>query len=210
MKESHVDAEKKVTEIKLEEPVTYSDLHRDLTKSKDEGNALYKESKIEEAKDKFKEGYEKFERDYPKLNEDSMSNEENKEILLLGKKILSNLALCFYKQGKYSEAIEYDRKLLQSYPKFGKSIVRLFNCYSKLNKIQQAVYYGELFLELDKESRDKFKGTQDKVKKEQLKLKEIQKEEKDKIKKDFGKYVFPLVILCLAALGYLLSRKNEK
>lgn len=210
MKESHVDAEKKVTEIKLEEPVTYSDLHRDLTKSKDEGNALYKESKIEEAKDKFKEGYKKFERDYPKLNEDSMSNEENKEILLLGKKILSNLALCFYKQGKYSEAIEYDRKLLQSYPKFGKSIVRLFNCYSKLNKIQQAVYYGELFLELDQETRNKFKGTQDKVKKEQLKLKEIQKEEKDKIKKDFGKYVFPLVILCLAALGYLLSRKNEK
>ena len=210
MKESHVDAEKKVTEIKLEEPVIYSDLHRDLTKSKDEGNSLYKEKKIEEAKHIFKEGYEKFERDYPKLNEDSMSNEENKEILLLGKKILSNLALCFYKQGKYSEAIEYDRKLLQSYPKFGKSIVRLFNCYSKLNKIQQAVYYGELFLELDQETRNKFKGTQDKVKKEQLKLKEIQKEEKDKIKKDFGKYVFPLVILCLAVLGYLLSRKNEK
>ncbi len=210
MKECHVEAEKKVTEIKLEEPVNYSDLLKELTKFKDEGNALYKENKIEEAKLKFKEGYEKFERDYPKLNKDSISNEENKEILLLAKKILSNLALCSYKQGKYSEAIEYDMKLLQSHPKFGKSIVRLFNCYSKLNKIQQAVYYGELFLELDQETRDKFKGIQNKVKEAQLKLKEIQKEEKDKIKKDFGKYVFPLVILCLAVLGYLLSRKNEK
>ena len=209
MKENYEDNEKKVTEVKLEAPVTYSDLLRDLTKSKDEGNALYKEKKIEEARLKFKEGYDKFERDYPKLNKDSSNNKENKEILLLAKKILSNLALCFYIQEKYIEAIEYDMKLLQSYPKFAKSLVRLFNSYSKLNKIQQAVYYGELFLELDQETRDKYKGIQKKVKEVQLKLKEIQKKEKDKIKKDFGKYVFPLVILCIAVLGYLLSRKNE-
>ena len=71
-----------------------------------------------------------------------------------------------------------DMKLLQSYPKFAKSLVRLFNSYSKLNKIQQAVYYGELFLELDQETRDKFKGTQDKVKREQLRDVHIMIDEK--------------------------------
>ena len=185
-----------------------AELIRELNKYKDEGNALFKEKKIEEAKAKFKEGFEKFEKELAKINKDSSNNEEYQQIIILGQKILSNLALCYYKQGKYVEAIDYDIKLLTRHPKFGKSIVRLFNSYSKLNKIQQAVYYGELFLELDQETRDKFKGTQDKVKNEQLKLKNIQKAEKDKIKKDFGKYVFPCVILCLAVLGFMLFRKK--
>ena len=201
----------KEEKVKLEPEEKQSDnsqLLKNLTKYQEEGCDLYKKKKIEEAKHKFKEGFDLFEKESLKISKDSSNNEEHKEILLLGKKILSNLALCFYKQGKYAEAIDYDIKLLQSYPKFGKSIVRLFNSYSRLNKIQQAVYYGELFLELDQETRDKFKGTQDKVKEEQLKLKNIQKEEKDKIKKDFGKYVFPCVILCLAVLGFLLFRKK--
>ena len=193
-------------EIQKEAP-NCAELIKELTKYKEEGCALYKEKKIEEAKAKFKEGFDKFEKESAKISKES-SNNEYKEIIILGKKLLSNLALCYYKQGKYAEAIDYDIKLLTIHPKFGKSIVRLFNSYSRLNKIQQAVYYGELFLELDQETRDKFKGTQDKVKREQLKLKNIQKAEKDKIKKDFGKYVLPIVILCLAVLGFMLFRKK--
>lgn len=194
-------------EIQKEAP-NCAELIKELTKYKEEGCALYKEKKIEEAKAKFKEGFDKFEKESAKIIKESSNNEEYKEIIILGKKLLSNLALCYYKQGKYAEAIDYDIKLLTIHPKFGKSIVRLFNSYSRLNKIQQAVYYGELFLELDQETRDKFKGTQDKVKREQLKLKNIQKAEKDKIKKDFGKYVLPIVILCLAVLGFMLFRKK--
>ena len=185
-----------------------AELIKELTKYKDEGNALYKQKKIEEAKAKFKEGFDKFEKESAKIIKDNSNGEEYKQIIILGQKLLSNLALCYYKQGKYAEAIDYDIKLLTSHPKFGKSIVRLFNSYSRLNKIQQAVYYGELFLELDQETRDKFKGTQDKVKNEQLKLKNIQKAEKDKIKKDFGKYVLPCVILCLSVLGFMLFKKK--
>ena len=194
-------------EIQKEAP-NCAELIKELTKYKEEGCALYKEKKIEEAKAKFKEGFDKFEKESAKISKESSNNEEYKEIIILGKKLLSNLALCYYKQGKYVEAIDYDIKLLTSHPKFGKSIVRLFNSYSRLNKIQQAVYYGEIFLEWDQETRDKFKGTQDKVKREQLKLKNIQKAEKDKIKKDFGKYVLPIVILCLAVLGFMLFRKK--
>ena len=205
MKEVDSSSNARVTEIRLDNT---SDLLDELIEYKEQGNKLYKENKIEEAKLKFKEGYEKYERESPDLRKNFSNSPKFKEIEIESNKILSNLALCYYKQGKYTEAIEYDLKLFNKSPKFGKSIVRLFKSYSKLNKIQQAVYYGEVFLELDQETRNKFKGTQDKVKGEQLKLKKMQEAEKDKIKKDFGKYVFPAVILCLAVLGYMLFRKK--
>ena len=186
----------------------FSNLISELTKYKDEGNALYKEKKIEEAKNKFKEGYEKFEKESSLVNKERENNDQCKDVLLLTKKLLSNLALCYYKQGKYKESVEYDLKIIADHPKFGKSIVRLFNAYSKLNKIQQAVYYGDLFLELDQETRDKFKGTQTKVQDEKLKLKKIQKEEKDKIKKDFAKFAVPGLVLLLGILIFLLFRKK--
>ena len=99
-------------------------------------------------------------------------------------------------------------KLLESDPKFGKAIVRIFNSYSKLKQTQQAVYFGDMFLELAQDVRDKFKGTHDKIQQEKLKLKKIQKEEAEKIKKDFGKYVLPFVILCLAVFIYMLFKKK--
>jgi len=205
MKEVDSSTNARVTEIRLDNT---SDLLEELIKCKQKGNQLYKENKIEEAKLKFKEGYDKYERESPDLSKNFSNSPKFKEIEIESNKILSNLALCYYKQGKYTEAIEYDLKLFNKSPKFGKSIVRLFKSYSKLNKIQQAVYYGEVFLELDQETRNKFKGTQEKVKGQQLKLKKIQEAEKDKIKKDFGKYVFPAVILCLAILGYMLFKKK--
>ena len=188
--------------------VDFSQLISDLTKIKDEGNALYKEKKLDEAKAKYEEGIKLFAKESPSVNKERGNNEQCKEVLLLYKKILSNMALCFYKQNNHEKAIEYDLKIIEDNPKFGKSIVRLFNSYSKLNKIQQAVYYGDLFLELDQETRDKFKGTQTKVQDEKQRLKKIQKEEKDKIKKEFAKYGVPALILLLAILTFLLFKKK--
>ena len=205
MKEVDSSSNARVTEIRLDNT---SDLLDELINYKEEGNKLYKEKKIDEARLKFKEGYDKYEREIPEIRKNFSNCPKYNEIEIESNKILSNLALCYFKQQKYTEAIEYDLKLFTKNPKFGKSIVRLFRSYSKLNKIQQAVYYGEVFLELDQETRNKFKGTQDKVKGQQLKLKKMQEAEKDKIKKDFGKYVFPAVILCLAVLGYMLFRKK--
>ena len=188
--------------------VDFSNLISDLTKKKDEGNALYKEQKLEEAKQKYTEGLEIFKKESPLVNKERGNNEQCKEVLTLYKKILSNLALCYYKQKNYEKAIDYDLTNIQDNPKFGKSIVRLFNSYSKLNKIQQAVYYGDLFLELDHETRNKFKGTQTKVQEEKNRLKNIQKQEKEKIRKDFAKYGIPALILLLAILMFLLFRKK--
>ena len=193
------------TEIKLEG--FENTLKKDLENYKNEGNALYREGKIEEAKLKFKDGYELYKQDFRKIKK-SADKKVLEEVHLLFKKILSNLALCYYKQGEYKESIKYDTELLLAYPKFGKSIVRILKAYTKLKDNPNAVIYGEQFLELDKETRDKFKGTQDIVQEEKLKLKKKQEEEKEKIKKDFGKYVFPLIILCLAVFGFMLFRKK--
>ena len=187
----------------------FTQLISDLTKIKDEGNALYKKKNLEGAEKKYEEGIKLFAKESPLINKERGINEQCKEVLILYQKILSNMALSFYKRGNYEKAIEYDLKIIEDFPKFGKSIVRLFNSYSKLGKNQQAVYYGDLFLELDQETRDKFKGTQDKVKDEKQRLKEIQKAERDKIKKEFAKYSVPALILLLAILTFLLFKKNK-
>ena len=184
-----------------------SKLVNDLTKYKDEGCALYKEKKIVEATNKFRQGFRQFEDEISGLKKDSLNDDEYNEIILLGKKILSNLALCFYNQGNYQQAIFYDLKLLKNHPNFGKSIVRLFKSSIKLNKIKLAVEYGELFLKLDEETRNKFKGTENQIKEAQLKLKKIEKEE-EKAKSGLGKYFLPFVILCIAVLGYYLLKKK--
>ena len=186
----------------------FSALISELTNFKNEGNSLYKSKKIEEATNKFKEGYDRYLKELSLINKEKETNEQCKEVLLLAKKILSNLPLCYYKQEKYKEAIKYDLKIIEEYPKFGKSIVRLFNSYKKIKEIQQAVFYGDLFLELDQETRDKFKGTQAKVQNEKQAFKKLEKAEQDKIKKEFAKYAFPGIILLLGILFFLLFKKK--
>ena len=197
-----------LSEIPLSSKADFTQLITDLKKIKIEGNSLYKKKKLEEAKEKYKEGIDLFAKESPSINKERGSNDQCKDVLELYKKILSNMALCFYKEGNYEKAIEYDLKIIEDFPKFGKSIVRLFNSYSSLNKNQQAVYYGDLFLELDQETRDKFKGTQDKVKDEKDRLKKIQKAEKERIAKEFAKYSVPVLILLLAILTFLLFKKK--
>ena len=206
--EDMITSNRTSTDNKISGKTDFSNLISELTKIKNEGNSLYKEKKLDEAKKKYEEGLEKYGKESSLINKEKGNNEQCNEVLLLHKKILSNLALCYYKQGNYEKAIEYDLKIISEDPKFGKSIVRLFNSYSRTNKIQQAANYGDLFLELDQETRDKFKGTQGKVQAEKQKLKRILKEEKDKIKKEFAKYGIPALVLLLAVLIFLLFRKK--
>ena len=183
----------------------FSNLFSELTKIKNDGNNLYKQKKIEEARNKFLEGVELYNKQSHLINKERGNNEQCKEVY---KKILSNTALCFYKQEEYKESIEYDLKLISLEPKFGKSIVRLFKSYSILNLIQQSVFYGDLFLELEQSTREKFKGTKEKVIEEKQRLKDIQDAEKDKLKKDFAKYGVPSIVLLLGILIFLLFRKK--
>ena len=206
--EDMITSNRTSTDNKISGKTDFSNLISELTKIKNEGNSLYKEKKLDEAKKKYEEGLEKYGKESSLINKEKGNNDQCNEVLLLHKKILSNLALCYYKQENYEKAIEYDLEIIAENPKYGKSIVRLFNSYSRINKIAQAVYYGDLFLELEQETKDKFKDIQNKIQDEKQKLKTIQKQEKEKIKKEFIKYGVSALILFLAVLIFLFFRKK--
>ena len=166
---------------KEEKNIDLTNLIDELEAIKNKGNELYKRKQIEEATTKFNEGYQIFIKESPIIYNELYSNKQSENVILIYKKILSNLALCYYMQKNYNKAIEFDLKLIALEPKFGKSIVRLFNSYSKINKCQQAVYYGELFMDLNYEIRKKFSGMEIKVEEEKVKLSKLQKAEESRI-----------------------------
>ena len=75
----------------------FSKLIEELKKIKDEGNSLYKQKKYDDAKKKYQEGLEKYGKDSFLVNKEKGNNQQCKDVIDLYKKILSNLALCFYK-----------------------------------------------------------------------------------------------------------------
>ena len=181
---------------------------KDLTKIKEKGNDLYKRNKKEEALQKFLKGYNQFHESSKKFNNEYSNSRQYEELLIIYKKILSNLALCYYKQGKYKEAIVYDLEMIALDPKYGRSIVRLLKSYSKINKTQQAVFYGDVFRNLDMDTRNKFKGINEIIEEENIKLKKIQKEENDKANQDLIKFVCPILILIIAVIFFYLFKKR--
>ena len=185
----------------------FSNLLINLENIKNEGNKLYKKKQIEEAKTKFYEGYKLFEKESSIIYNEFYINKQCESLIIIFKKILSNLALCYYKQENYNKSIEFDLKLIALESKFGKSIVRLFNSYSKINKSQQANFYGELFMDLNKEIRTKFKDTELKIAREKIKLNNLQKEEESRIKKCIFIFCSPIIILILSAILYKIFKK---
>ena len=192
---------------KEEKNIDLTNLIDELEAIKNKGNELYKRKQIEEATTKFNEGYQIFIKESPIIYNELYSNKQSENVILIYKKILSNLALCYYMQKNYNKAIEFDLKLIALEPKFGKSIVRLFNSYSKINKCQQAVYYGEIFMDLNDEIRKKFKGMEIKLEEEKVKLSKLQKAEESRIK--FGIFIFygPIFILFLSLIYYYIFKK---
>jgi len=179
----------------------------ELEKIKNKGNELYKKKQIEEAKTTFNEGYQIFEKESSIIYNELYSNKQCENVILIYKKILSNLALCYYIQNNFNKAIEFDLKLIALDPKFGKSIVRLFNSYSNINKCQQAVYYGELFMDLNEEIKKKFHGMERKVEEEKIKLSKLQKEEESRIKKGIFIFYGPIIILLLSLIYRYIFKK---
>ena len=145
----------------------------ELKKTKDEGNVLYENNNLEEAKNVFLKGYNLFHEEISVIN-NSHSEDIMNEIYIEYKKILSKLAKCHYKQEKYEDSIIYDLKLIELEPKNCKSLARLFYSYSKLNKCQQAIFYGEIIMDLSDDGKNKFVDISKKVIEEKNKLSKIQ------------------------------------
>ena len=117
---------------------------------------------------------------------------------------MSNLSLCYTKTEKYQESIDLDLKIISNDPMYDKSYLRLFKNYKQLNKIEQAVYFGDILLKFDDETKNKYKDEIADIEEEKKKLQaeydKIRAEERKKMLKNFAKYAIPIVIL-LAAVG---------
>ena len=184
----------------------FTDLIKELTELNSEGISLMKESKLEEAKEKFFEGNEKFEKVADKVYNLFTNNDKTDKILSLYKTLLSKTAQCFFEQKKYKESIEFDLKLICLEPKDAKAIYRLFNYYSRINKCQQAVYYGDLFLELDEKQQKSFKNAKNEIEKEKRRLVNIQRR-KDWLNIIMFNFILIFVVFLMIKL-FFVKNKN--
>ena len=201
-------SDKASTSSKTQPNLDFSDLMEELKDLNQEGNALFKQSKLEEAKNIFLQGDEKFEQESKKIYKLYTNNDQVDQILSLYKYFLSKIAECYFKQKNYNEAIIYDLKLICLEPKNYEAIYRLFNSYSKIEKSQQAVYYGEIFLDFDENIKNRFKNAENEIEKEKLKLKHIQRYGKNTINYFLINIIFILVASYIMIL-FFNKKKNS-
>ena len=196
-------SDKMLTFCKHQPNSDFSDLISELTEIEHEGNDLLKQSKLEDAKNKFMKGNDKFELVAEKIYNLLTNNDQVEQILSLHKYSLSKIAQCFFAQKKYKEAIEYDLKLICLDPKNCEAIYRLFYSYSKIDKCQQAVYYGDIFLDFDEDTKNKFKNAKDEIEKERIKLQSYGKN-------SFNKMIFNLMLILIIFAFVALFFKRIK
>ena len=201
-------SDKNSTSSKTLPGVDFTGLMTDLNTLNSEGNSLMKQSKLKEANAKFIQGHEKFELAADKIYSLYTNNEKVDQILALYKILLSKIAKCFYEQKKYKEAIEFDLKLICLEPKNSEAIYRLFNSYSKIEKSQQAVYYGDVYLELESNNKNKFENAKEEIEKEKIKLFQIQNSGKSRIKIILFNFIFMIVIVLLMKLFFNMNKNN--
>ena len=201
-------SDKNSTSSKTLPSVDFTGLMTDLNTLNSEGNSLMKQSKLEEANAKFIQGHEKFELAADKIYSLYTNNENVDQILALYKILLSKIAKCFYEQKKYKEAIEFDLKLICLEPKNSEAIYRLFNSYSKIEKSQQAVYYGDVYLELESNNKNKFENAKEEIEKEKIKLFQIQNSGKSRIKIILLNFIFMIVIVSSMKLFFNMNKNN--
>lgn len=185
-------------------------LIKELTNSKNEGNSLYKQKKYDDAIKIYKQGVETFNKDSTKVNIEIGYNKQSEEVLLLFKKNLANIALSYYKQGKFEKSIEYDLKIIRYDSKYDRSYIRLFKAYKKLNKLNQAVFFANIFLKFDEITKNKYKNINEEIKDTKNKLEKLQNKEKKKIKFNIIKMIAPIIVLLISIIIFFFFKKSKK
>ena len=179
----------------------------ELNKIKNEANISYKNKQVEEAKSKYLEAYNLFEKELSELNNENYNNDKNiNELNIIYKDILFNLALCYFSLNNYKDAIIYDLKFIALEPKNVDCIIRLFYSYSKLNKCMQAVFYGNAYLELEDDIKNKAEDISSKILEEKKKLKKFQE---NFVRKNLLKLFGSILIILLAIILFYIFKKNN-
>lgn len=188
----------------IQSPVNYDNLFKEANDFFTKGKELYKKKNYKESIDNFQGAYNIIQKELEKISDD-IETKKKEELLNLFKKIMSNLSLCYFILENYQKSIEFDLQIIPLYPKYDRAFGRLFKSYMKLNKVQQALYYGNLLLNSDKETKEKYADLIPEIKQLQIK----NDKERSKNEKDLIKYI-PLVILIIAVLFYCLFNKKHK
>ena len=127
---------------------------------------------------------------------------------------MSNLSLCYTKTEKFQESIDLDLKIISFDQNYDKAYARLFNNYLKLNKKDQAVYFGNIFLKFDEETLKKYENLKETIedtkKSLQAEYDAIRAKERKEMLKKFGKYAIPVVILIAAVAIYFFVFKKKQ
>ena len=181
-------------------------LINELKTIKNEADSLYQNNKIEESKNKFLEAYKLYEKESSKVINEYYEDNNINELNNIYKNILSNLALCYYNQNDYKDAIIYDLKFIALEPKNVDCIIRLFYSYSKLNKYLQAVFFGDVFLDLEYEIKNKVEDISPKIIEEKKKLKKFQE---NYVRKNLLKLFGSILIIILPIILFYLFKKNN-
>ena len=181
-------------------------LINELKTIKNEADSLYQNNKIEESKNKFLEAFNLYEKESSKVINEYYEDNNINELNNIYKNILSNLALCYYNQNDYKDAIIYDLKFIALEPKNVDCIIRLFYSYSKLNKYLQAVFFGDVFLDLEYEIKNKVEDISPKIIEEKKKLKKFQE---NYVRKNLLKIFGSILIIILPIILFYLFKKNN-
>ena len=227
-KEEEKKEEPKVEEEKKEEkkeskkprepepkiPTDFTELINEINDMKKAGNEKYKTGQIEEALLKYKEAHEKLEKELPKIDKERDYNPQSSELFTLFIQLSQNLSLCYFKTEKYEESIKLDQQIISRDNNYDKAYFRLFKCYLKLGKKAQAVYFGNILLGFDEETKKRYEETIPEIEQVKKSLQEeydaIRAKERKEMMKSIAKYAIPIVIL-IAAFGiYFFHVQKEK
>ena len=212
-KKEKKEAPKKPREPEPKIPTDFQELIKEMNEIKSQGNELFKNQSYEEAISKYKEAYDKLEKELPKINQERDYNPQSIDLITLYKQIMSNLSLCYTKTEKYEESIKYDLKIIALDQNYDKSYVRLFNNYLKLNKREQAVYFGETLLKFHDETKQKYANEIVKIE-EAKKILEaeysaIRAKQRKEMIKSVAKYAVPAIVLIAAVAIYFFVFKKK-
>lgn len=205
---------KKPREPEPKIPTDFTELIKDINDLKKEGNGLYKNGSLEEAISKYKTAYEKLEKEIPKIDRERDYNPQSSELFTLFIQISQNLSLCYFKTEKYEESIKLDSRIIARDRHYDKSYCRLFQSYLKLGKKAQAVYFGNILLNFDEETKKKYEEVipiiEETKKTLQAEYDAIRAKERKEMFKSIAKYAVPIIILIAAFAIYFFVFKKKK
>ena len=205
---------KKPREPEPKIPTDFTELIKEINDLKKEGNGLYKNGSLEEAITKYKTAYEKLEKEIPKIDRERDYNPQSSELFTLLIQISQNLSLCYFKTEKYEESIQLDSKIIARDRHYDKSYCRLFQSYLKLDKKAQAVYFGNILLNFDEETKKKYEEVipiiEETKKTLQAEYDAIRAKERKEMCKSIAKYAVPIIILIAAFAIYFFVFKKKK